>query len=270
MQPDQKEGGSLKLELKEISQALDSYVRPATFPVAIKMVGSPGEIPERARMPKRDLATPMPVCQGIALARRYGWVIAMGPEDMLCPLGALALGFLPAKPKFLDGSFNIPFWARSQEVRAKLAQGLPRLEPGKYSHLVAAPLHRADFEAQVIVVYGNPAQIARLIQAIVYGTGEPVLSSSIGGLACGEEISRTMLTDQCQFIIAGGGDRAVAQTQDHEAAFALPISKAEALVEGLQETHKRGMRYPTTSFLTYKAEFPPSFSELTDYLKQNS
>jgi len=270
MQADRKEGGAPKLELKQIGQALDSYVRPGTFPVAIKMAGSPGEIPEKARMPKRDLATPMPVCQGIALARRYGWVLAMGHEDMLCPLGALALGFLPVKPKFLDGSFNIPFWASSQDVRAKLAQGLPRLEPGKYTHLVAAPLHRADFEAQVIVVYGNPAQIARLVQAIVYGTGEPVVSSSIGGLACGEEISRTMLTDQCQFIIAGGGDRTVAQTQDHEAAFALPMSKAEALVEGLEETHKRGMRYPTTSFLTYKAEFPPSFSELTDYLKQDS
>ena len=258
------------MELKQIGQALDSYVRPATFPVAIKMAGSPAEVPEKARLPKRDLATPMPLCQGIALARRYGWVIAMGSEDMLCPLGSLALGFLLAKPKFLDGSFNIPFWAGSQEVRAKLAQGLPRLEPGKYSHLVAAPLHRADFEAQVIVVYGNTAQIARLIQANVYGTGEPVASSSTGGLACAEEISRTMLTDQCQFIIAGGGDRTVAQTQDHEAAFALPMSKAEALVEGLEETHKRGMRYPTTSFLTYKAEFPPSFSELTDYLKQDS
>ena len=255
------------MELKEISQALDSYVRPATFPVAIKMVESPGEIPERARMPKRDMATPMPVCQGMALARRYGWVMAMGNEDMLCPSGALALGFLPVRPKFLDGSFDIPFWASSQDVRAKLAQGLALLEPGKYTHLVAAPLHRADFEPQVIVVCGNPAQISRLIQATVYGTGEPVVSSSMGGFACGEEISRPMLTDQCRFIVTGGGDRTVAQTQDHEAAFALPISKAEALVEGLQETHKRGMRYPTTSFLTYKAEFPPSFSQLMDYLK---
>ena len=257
------------MKLQEIGQALDSYVRPGAFPVAIKLARSPDELPEKARMPKRDLATPMPLCQGIALARRYGWVIAMGPEDMLCPLGSLALGFLPAKPKFLDGSFDIPFWASSQEVRAKLAQGLPRLEPGEYSHLVAAPLHRAGFEAQVIVVYGNPAQIARLIQAIVYATGNAVVSSSTGGVACGEEISRTMLTDQCQFIIAGGGDRTVAQAQDHEAAFALPMSKAEALVEGLQETHKRGMRYPTTSFLTYKAEFPPSFSQLMDYLKQD-
>ena len=255
------------MELQMISQALDSYVRPATFPVAIKMVSSMGEIPEKARMPKRDFGTPMPVCQGVALARRYGWSMAMGEEDMLCPLGALTLGFLPVKPKFLDGSFNVPFWVKNQDVRAKIAQALPRLEHGKYTHLVAAPLHRANFEPQVIIVYGNPAQIARLIQATIYGTGEPIVSSSIGGFACGEEITKTMLTDKCQFIVVGGGDRAIAQTQDHEASFAIPMSKVEALIEGLEGTHKGGLRYPTPSFLTFKAEFPPSFGELVDYLR---
>jgi len=256
------------MELQKISQTLDSYVRPQTFPVAIRMISSTGEIPEKARMPKRDLGIPMALCQGVALARRYGWLIAMGEEDMLCPLGALTLGFLPAKSKFLDGSFNVPFWVKSQDVRAKVVQGIPQLEPGKYSHLVAAPLHRANFEPQVIVIYGNPAQIARLIQAVIYETGEPVISSSGGGFACGEEITRTILTDQCRFILVGGGDRQVAQTQDHELSFAVPMSKMEALMEGLERTHRAGMRYPTPSFLTFKAEFPASFSELMDYLKQ--
>lgn len=258
------------MELQRISQALDSYVHPGTFPVAIKMVSSTGEIPQKARMPKRDLGTPMPVCQGIALARRYGWLMAMGKEDMLCPAGALALGFVPAKAKFLDGSFNVPFWVKNRDIRARFSQGLPRLEPGKYTHLVAAPLHRTDFEPQVIIIYGNPAQVARLIQAIVYGTGEPIVSSSMGGFACGEEITKTILTDQCQFVVVGGGDRAVGQTHDHEASFAMPTSKTEALIEGLEGTHKAGMRYPTPSFLTFKAEFPPSFSELMDYLMQGS
>lgn len=258
------------MELQKISEALDSYVRPQTFPVAIKMISSTDEIPEKARMPKRDLGMPMPVCQGIALARRYGWLMAMGTEDMLCPLGALALGLLPAKAKFLDGSFNVPFFVKDQSVRAKIAQALPQLEPGKYTHILAAPIHRANFEPHVIIFYGNPAQIARLIQAATYATGEPITSSSVGGFACGEEITRTMLNDQCQFIVVGGGDRAIAQAQDHEAAFTMPMSKSEAIVEGLEGTHRAGMRYPTLSFLTFKAEFPPGFGELMDYLREGS
>jgi len=256
------------LELQEISQALDSYVRPQTFPVAIRMIRSTGEIPEKARIPKRDLGYPMAVCQGIALARRYGWLIAMGKEDMLCPLGALTLGFLPAREKFLDGSFPIPFWVKDQAVRAKMAQGLLQLEVGEYTHMVAAPIHRANFEPQVIIVYGNPAQLARMIQAAIYGAGEPVTSSSAGGFACGQEITAAILTNQCQFIVTGGGDRVIAQAQDHEAAFAIPMSKAEAVVEGLEGTHRAGMRYPTPSFLMFKPEFPPVFAELMEYLEQ--
>lgn len=257
------------MELQKIDEALNFCIRPQTFPVAVKMVRSAGEIPAKARMPKRDLGVTMPVCQGIALARRYGWTLALGKEDMLCPLGALTLGFVPAKDRFLDGSFNIPFWVKNQDVRAKICQNVPRLEPGKYTHLIAAPLNRADFEPQVIIVYGNPAQISRLIQSAICGTGESIVSSSMGGFACGEEITAPILTDQCRYIVVGGGDRAMAQAQDHELAFAIPITKAEALIEGLESTHKAGMRYPTPSFLTFQGQFPPAFGELMDYLERD-
>jgi uncharacterized protein (DUF169 family) len=256
------------MELQKISEALKTYIRPGAFPVAVKMTSSASEVPEKARMPKRDLGVTMAVCQGIAIARRLGWLMAMGKEDMLCPLGALGLGLVPAKEKFLDGSFNVPFWLKSQDMRAKANRNLPRLEYGKYSHVVMAPLHRADFEPQVIIVYGNPAQISRLIQSAVYAIAEPIVSSSAGGFACGGEITVPILTDKCQVIITGGGDRAIAQADDHEVAFAAPMSKVEALVEGLEATHKAGMRYPTPAFLMYQAQFPPAFAELMDYLKQ--
>lgn len=255
------------MDLQRISEALIRYLRPQTFPVAVKLVSSESEIPEKARMPKRDFKIPMPVCQGISIARRSGWVVAMGIEDMLCPLGALALGFLPAKDKFLDGSFNIPFWVKNQEVRAKICRNLPQLEYKKYSYLVAAPLDRTDFEPQVIIIYGNPAQISRLVQSVVYATGDTVASESGGGFACGAEITVPILTNKCQMVLTGGGDRAIAQTQDHEVAFAIPSSKVESIIEGLEQTHKAGMRYPTPSFLLYQAQFPPDFSQLMEYLK---
>lgn len=254
--------------LQEISKAIEKYIRPQTFPVAVRLISSGEEIPEKARRPKRDLGVTMPLCQGVSLARRYGWLLAMGQEDMYCPLGSLTLGFLPAKDKFLDGSFNIPPWIKDKELRAKVSQGVPRLEHGKYSDIIMAPLHQTVFEPQVIITYANPAQLARLIQSAVATSGEPVTSTAAGGFACGGEITVPILTDKCQCIVTGGGDRSLAQTQDHEAAFAIPASKFEQIVEGLEVTHKAGMRYPTTSFLTYQAQLPPAFGELTDYLNQ--
>jgi uncharacterized protein (DUF169 family) len=256
------------MELKEVNESLNSYIRPGSFPVAIKMVSSADEIPEKVRMPKRDLGMTMPLCQGIALARRLGWSVAMGEEDMLCPFGALTLGFLPAKPKFLDGTFNLPFWLKDQAARARICQAIPRLEQGEYTHVVIAPLHRANFEPQVIVIYGNPAQVARLIQVATYETGEAIASTSLGAADCAENITTPILTDQCRFIVTGGGTRVIVQTQDHECSFAVPVSKLESVIEGLEKSHKAGQVYPTASFLAYQARFPRVFGELMDYLRQ--
>jgi len=255
------------MDLSKISKALDTYVRLQSSPAAVRMLSSTDEIPKRVKMPKRDLRVRLAVCQGITLARRSGWTMAMGLEDMLCPIGSLTLGFLPAKAKFLDGSSGIPLWLKDQSARAKVTQELPRLELKKYACLLVAPVERADFEPHLIIIYGNPAQISRLIQANVYETGEPVVSHSSGDFACSEEITRTILTDQCQCVLTGGGDRTIAQAHDREAAFSIPISKVEVVIKGLEETHKAGLTYPTRPSFGFEPAFPPLFNELNDYLK---
>ncbi|TFH34755.1 MAG: hypothetical protein E4G93_04820 [Dehalococcoidia bacterium] len=161
------------MDVTHFGQAVDTYVRPGTPPVAVRLLDSADEIPDRARMPLRDFGVKMPLCQGMALARRHGLVMAMGKDDMLCPLGAVAMGLLSAGEGFLDGRFGIPYWASSQEATAGLAQGMARLEYGRHTHVVVAPLERTAFEPQVLVVYGDPAQVGRMIQAVVYVTGQP-------------------------------------------------------------------------------------------------
>lgn len=257
------------MEFQHASQAIEKYVRPQTFPVAVRLLDSNETVPEKTKRPKQDFGVAMPICQGISLARRYGWSLAMGQNDMLCPLGSVTLGFLPAKQKLLDGEFNIPFWVKDQSVRARMTQNLPRLTYGRFSQILMAPAHKTDFEPQVVIFYGNPAQLSRFVQSAVYATGGAVSSSSSGAFACGAEITQPILTDECQLVITGGGDRAIAQTQDHEAAFTVPASRLEDIATGLEATHKAGIRYPTTSFLLYQAQFPPVFSELMNYLESN-
>jgi uncharacterized protein (DUF169 family) len=144
---------------------------------------------------------------------------------------------------------------------------MPRLEYDQYKYVVASPIERASFEPHVILMYGNPAQVGRLVQAAVYVTGEPVISRSSGGTACAEQIARTMLTGQPQSVLAGGGDRILALTQDHETSFAIPGAMAESFADALAETHKKGVRYPTRSYLTFQSSMPPSFGQMFEYLE---
>jgi uncharacterized protein (DUF169 family) len=256
------------MDIQKINQTFNSYFRPQTFPLAIRLVQSAEEIPERAKRPKRDFGINMALCQAVALSRRSGWVIAMGREDMICPVGAITLGFYPASTEFLDGSLEIPFWA-DQENRAKMAESIPRLER-KYNYVVMAPLERTTFEPDVIVVYGDAAQMSRLIQAQTYRTGVPVEFGSLGAFGCSVEITKPMLTGECQVVIPGGGERAIAQTESQELCFAIPANKIEATMIGIEQTHKAGIKYPVATYLTYEAQFPPGYMQLMEILKEKN
>ncbi len=81
--------------LKKLQEALDKYVRLTHFPTAVKMF-QPGEpLPPKVKRPSKDFGEQIAICQGFAFARRYGWSLAIGREDISCPLANLVWGFEP-------------------------------------------------------------------------------------------------------------------------------------------------------------------------------
>jgi hypothetical protein len=78
-----------------------------------------------------------------------------------------------------------------------------------------------------------------------------------------------MLTDECQIILAGAGDRYFALTQDHELAFTIPFSKVEGTIKGLEKGHKSGLhRYPTPSSLRLDGVLPDTYCRWTELLRE--
>lgn len=257
------------MDLKEINERINYYIRPQTFPTAIRMCQSIEEVPSDALFPSRVLAHRVLACQAFTLARRMGWTVAVGKEDHHCPYGAIMLGFSPATEAYLAGDFTTGYLP-TKEAAKKAAQTMPRLEYGKYSHLLAAPLDKANFEPQVILIYGDPAQIMRLIQGAIRGTGGFLTSSCMGAFLCGF-ILATMASNECQYFIPGGGDRVAALVQDHELCFAAPMSKIEKVVEGLKEGAEAHLTdYPIQPLMGIVAEpvLPPEYAVLWDYLEK--
>src|SRR5262249_29329094 len=93
---------ALMIDVKTADRELQFYIRPQTFPVAIRMLKPGEELPEKARRPARDFKKLSMNCQVIDMARRYGWMIALTREDHICSLGIAALGF--EKPTHLHSS----------------------------------------------------------------------------------------------------------------------------------------------------------------------
>lgn len=249
---------------EEFAREIENFVRPQTFPVAARLL-RPGEAPPpKAKRPWRDLKVRIANCQAISMARRYGWTLATGREDLNCVLTKLAYGHEPSVPYYTDGHCACGMYTQSLEAGARTEAATHKLAYGEYELLVLGPAARAAFEPQVYVVYGNPAQVLRLVTGALWKRGGELTSSFTGRLDCSDLIIRTLQTGEYQVILPCYGDRVFGHTEDHEMAFAVPAARAEELVEGLRGTHEGGVRYPIPVYLRFQPSYPPSYDKLEE------
>jgi len=249
------------IDVKTADHELQTYIRPQTFPVAIRMLRPDEPIPDRARRPARDFKKLSMNCQVIDMARRYGWTLVLTREDSICSLGIAALGF--EKPTHLHNSGTLceGMYTESKEAGQRSEAAIDRFKEGEFGALLVAPLDRASFEPDLVCVYANPAQVMRLTQAALWKRGGKLASAFGGRVVCADIIVTTMRTDRPQVILPCSGDRIFGQTQDHEMAFTIPWLQMEDIIEGLRGTHAGGIRYPITQFMEYEAKLPPRYME---------
>ena len=250
------------IDVKTADQELQTYLRPQTFPVAIRMLKAGEEIPDRARRPARDFKKLSMSCQVIDMARRYGWTIALTREDHICSLGITAIGFDKPLPIYNVGTLCEGMYTETKAAGQRSEAAIDKFAPGEYHCLLVAPLDRATFEPHVVCVYANPAQVMRLTQAALWKRGGRLTSSFEGRAVCADIVVTTMQTGEPQVILPCSGDRIFGQTQDHEMAFSIPWERMDEIVEGLRGTHNGGIRYPITQFMEYEAKLPPRYMEV--------
>jgi uncharacterized protein (DUF169 family) len=256
------------MDWQQLAREIDAQVRPDTFPLAIRVVKHPEALPAKVRRPKRDLGVRVSICQGISMARRYGWTIGMGGDDLECPIAQVAFGFEPAIPYYSEGNLAAGMYVETCGLGAATEQEVPKFSADEAGVVCVAPLARVDFEPQVVLVYGNSAQVMRLAAAALWKGGGSLTTQTSARADCADIVIRTMKADAPQIILPCYGDRVFGQTQDHEMAFSFPARMAGDLLEGLAGTHKGGIRYPIPHYLRYQAEFPATYRKLQELWEQ--
>jgi len=233
----------MKKNIEEFSTAIEKKLRVTTMPVAIKLVKEAEVPPPKAKYPLKHFGYKIAVCQGMTIARTLGWTIAFRKEDHACPLSSVFLGHVSPAP-FLDGAIA-GYYQDQDEYGKKMEHSFPRWSVDLIRETWLCPMNRCDFEPDLAVVYGNPAQILLLIQAANFRLGTGVRSSSGGRGGCASWIAGVHQSGECTYMIPGPGERIFAGTQDHEMSFAIPYPKFENVMNGLQYvTQKGAFRYP--------------------------
>lgn len=251
----------------DLAEALDYYVRPQTFPVAVKLLKAIDDIPVDARRPSSGLGFKSAVCQAIGMARRYGWEVALTGEDVSCPLALVVFGFAKPVSFYEEGRACAGVYTENLEAGRRTEAETPKLEYNQYKALVVSPMFKANTRPDLYLVYGNSAQVMRLVTAALYKRGGRIRSSTSARIDCADEIIQTLLSKDYQYVLPCYGDRIFGLTSDDEMVFTIPYERAGEIVEGLQGTHKNGIRYPIPVFMRHEVQFPEQYRKLMDILK---
>jgi uncharacterized protein (DUF169 family) len=250
------------MDPKKLAEEIERHVRPDTFPLAIRVVKEGESLPDKVKRPHRDFGVELTICQAITMARRYGWTLAMGEKDLSCPIAKVAFAFEKSVPYYDEGTLACGMYTETMEAGKRAEEAVPRFKDDEKGTILVGPLSRASFEPDLVLVYGNSAQVMKLVAAALYKRGGSLISHFSARADCADIVIRTVQTGEPQVILPCYGDRVFGQTHDHEMAFTFPYSRAREMSEGLAGTHRGGVRYPIPTFLSYRAHFPETYEKL--------
>ena len=230
-------------DLNGFGEEMERRLQLRTSPVAVKLLQKEGDIPEGALRPKRDRGCHLALCQAFAMSRREKATVAMLKEDQWCYAPVIAFGLSEPPDFFLEGNTFLKSSVGEPKAARELAMAMPRLECGKNIGVLSAPLSRASFEPDVVVVYGNTNQLRCLLSAVKYKDGYLAQSTLDPSGACFQSTVPVLQKGECQVAVPCGGDRAHAMAQDDEIIFSLPTRKLEDLMYGLRVMDEAGRGY---------------------------
>jgi len=244
------------------AEALNRLIRPLTFPIAVKLVKSVDEFPEKARRPSRDMGFKINVCVGMTMARKYGWTVGMTAVDNACLIAAYTYGWSEPESETRKAlaDFMIVMKYSADENAAKTtmeAVEQVKLSKGIYAGVVFSPLERTRIDPDLVMIFCNPAQLMRLVHGATQETGVAVQSMFSGrGGTCTEGVLQAFKTGEPKVVLPGNGDRVWAMVQDEEMVFTIPADWLDPVIRGLEATHQTGVRYPIPVDVRHEPLFP--------------
>ena len=193
----------------EFGKKFEEFLRPSTFPIAIKLIKSEDEIPDGCKRPNNDLKIQNFLCQNFKMARTYGWTMAVTEKDCVCRLARMVYGWDTLSEEMVTWGhkFNIGLYSKDLVTSKKLEKHLFLLN-NEYMGLVISPLTRTKVEPDVVQIYCLPAQAMRLTQAYLYMEGGILEFTDAGRIgSCHLGVIKTIQTEKPQLILLGNGDR---------------------------------------------------------------
>lgn len=255
---------------QDLDRKLQERLRLRTYPVAFKLLPEEEDLKKigKLRRPSHQVL----FCQLVTAARTYGMTLGAVEEDFMSPACPGMLGLSERPDYVMDGRFKAAFWFQDQKDGEKFEKAFPVIPMGQGKAVVLAPLKQEQFEPDIVLFYGTPAQMILAINGLQWKEYEPFQFYCVGEGACSDALARCFLTQKPSLSIPSYGERTYGHIAEDELAMAIPAKAMDKLIEGLEGLAQRGIRYPipyTGSLADMTPGMPKVYQEMfKDRLKR--
>ncbi len=221
---------------KELAEKLSKTLVLEGFSVGVKMIEKSEDLSQMhyKGQPVRRLNKRLAVCQLISGARYFGRVIAADTDQLnICRLGADSMG---VDVDDYAHVYTNTYFQTEQGARSMI-DTTPRFERGKYQAILVGPLQKIPIQPDVVVVYGNAAQILRIVNGYLYNKGGRLEFSASGDAGlCADTVVLPMLTARPHIAIPCNGGRILSLPSLTDIACGIPYSAIDEIIDGVEFT----------------------------------
>lgn len=250
-----------KLEdYQKVGQEFYDKLRLLTFPLAIKYIKDESEIPNEIGLIRPSkIGQKFSLCQAFTMARRWGRTVVMTFEDNHCITSSFVHGweFMPGKQILKSQIISKYHSGPNAELSVQLLFGQylnkDSMEKVKGNiGFIVSPLNKTNIIPDVILCYGNPAQMTHIIHALEYEGRNLVKDQFFLGYgeSCIKGVLIPYISNQVQVVLPGTGDRTLSMTTEDEMAIGFPAKKLFYIIKNLfKSAYKFNMGMPSKFML---------------------
>jgi uncharacterized protein (DUF169 family) len=226
----------------ERSGAIKSRLKLRTEPIAFRRLQDASELESIEGVIRWSQGCVF--CQIPYMARVSKLTVAVTSDDELNHRCKRIHGLVPSLEEDVEEECSqlSRTWMPSPEEAMKQQGDYPAVPPGQA--IVAGPLAKATFEPDMIMVFGNPAQVMMLLCGMQKVRYEMFDFTFVGEGACMDSFGRYYTTGKTSVAIPCYGERALGQVADDEIVIALPPQELDRAIEGLEILANSGFGYP--------------------------
>ena len=200
-------------------------------------------------------------CQALFMARVQMRTVGITQTDTLWDRCMRIHGLKTATEQSMreESSVMGRTWFSNPDEAYAQQRDYPRISEG--GAIAVSPLAKEAIEPEVVLIFGNPAQVMMILCGLQKEKYERYSFSFIGEGACADSLAQCYVRGKPSVGIPCYGERAIGQVADDELVVALPPAEVSKAISGMQRLAAVGLRYPI-SFMGGSMDIGPMISDV--------